>query len=233
MSIPLEAIGAAVKKEAAKEFEKIREIKETPKSELLYSKIRHDIAYILENSYDVLLSENEGTVSEVPRDAAFPELGSDKWESEVRGLTDVEKNKIKEETGWSDEIIDNIASMEEYEIYKNAGLKEVEIGGKPALIRDDIDWDQTDEKGKTNAERIKEGKPPLDKDGNAIELHHIGQHADSPLAELTWDEHRGVGNDGILHNKTKPTEVHGEGNTWTADRSHYWKDRAEYNENNM
>lgn len=231
MSI-LEAISAAAKNEVAKEFEKINEIKEN-KEVYPYHKIRHDIAYILENSYDVLLSENEGTVSEVSRDAAFPELGSEKREYEMCGLTDIEKKKIKEETGWSDEIVDNIDSMEEYEIYKNAGLKEVEIGGKPALIRDDIDWDQTDEKGKTNAERIKEGKPPLDKDGNAIQLHHIGQHADSPLAELTLDEHRRGGNDGILHNKTKPTEVHGEGNTWTADRSHYWKERAEYNENNL
>ena len=33
-------------------------------------------------------------------------------------LSDEEKQRIKEETGWSDEIIDAISSMEEEEIYK-------------------------------------------------------------------------------------------------------------------
>jgi len=42
-------------------------------------------------------------------------------------LSDEEKQMIKEETGWSDEIIDAISSMEEYEIYKKADLEEKEI----------------------------------------------------------------------------------------------------------
>lgn len=146
------------------------------------------------------------------------------------GLTDEQKAKIKEETGWSDEIIDAISSWEEYEIYKKAGLKEVEIGEKKALIRDDIDWEQVDEKGRTNTERVKRGLAPLDKTGDAIQLHHIGQHADSPLAELTFEEHRCNGNDTILHDKTKETETHGEGNTWDTERQTYWKERANYNE---
>ncbi len=146
------------------------------------------------------------------------------------GLTDEEKAKIKEETGWSDEIIDAIGSWEEYEIYKKARLKEVEINGRKVLIRSDIDWNQKDEKGRTNAERIKQGLAPLDKNGNAIELHHIGQHADSPLAELTFEEHRGGGNDTILHDKTKETETHGEGNTWDKERQEHWKGRAQLNE---
>ena len=40
----------------------------------------------------------------------------------IKELTDEEKRKIKKETGWSDEIINRINSMEQYEIYKNAGL---------------------------------------------------------------------------------------------------------------
>lgn len=146
------------------------------------------------------------------------------------GLTDEQKLKIKEETGWSDEIIEYIGSWEEYEIYKKAGLQEVEIGNKKCLIRDDIDWDQVDEKGRTNTERVKRGLAPLDKNGDAIQLHHIGQHADSPLAELTFEEHRCNGNDTILHDKSKETETHGEGNTWDSERQTYWKDRANYNE---
>lgn len=134
-----------------------------------------------------------------------------------------------EETGWSDEIINAIGSREEYEVYKKAGLKEVEIGEKKALIRNDIDWNQVDEKGRNNAERIEKGLAPLDKDGNSIELHHIGQREDSPLAELTFKEHRCDGNDTILHDKTKETETHGEGNTWDSQRQDYWNNRAEYN----
>ena len=69
MSI-IEAISAAAKKEIAKEFEKINEIREVKENKEVnpYQKIRHDIAYILENSYDVLISENEGAASEIPRD---------------------------------------------------------------------------------------------------------------------------------------------------------------------
>ena len=157
-------------------------------------------------------------------------LGDETNGIEKEGLTDEEKQRIKEVTGWSAEIIDSFRSTAEYEIYKKAELQEVEIGEKKALIRNDIDWGQTDEKGRTNEERIKRGLAPLDKNGDSIELHHIGQHADSPLAELTFKEHRGDGNDTILHDKKKETETHGEGNNWDNERQNYWKDRNEYNE---
>lgn len=156
------------------------------------------------------------------------------------GLTDEEKKKIKEGSGWSDEIVDVFRSMEEYEIYKKAELVETEISGKKCLIRKDIDWDTPFETGKyddkgepiyeTNQERVNRGRSPLDENGCPIELHHIGQHVDSPLAELTFEEHRCNGNDTILHDKTIETEAHGEGNVWDREREDYWKNRAEYNE---
>lgn len=145
---------------------------------------------------------------------------------ETRSLTDEEKQRIKDETGWSDEIVDAIGSMEEYQVYKNAGLVEAEVNGKKCLIRPDINWEQVDEKGRTNRERVERGLSPLDENGKPIELHHIGQHADSPLAELTFEEHRCNGNDTILHNKGVETEVHGEGSTWNQERADHWKDRA-------
>ena len=46
----------------------------------------------------------------------------------------------KKELGWSSAILDYICSKEEAEIYSKAGLKEAIIGGKPALIRQDINW---------------------------------------------------------------------------------------------
>ncbi len=145
-------------------------------------------------------------------------------ESKDTGLTEAQKAEIKESTGWSDEIIDSISSYKEYEVLKNADLQEVEINGKKVLIRNDIDWDQVDEKGRTNSERIKKGLAPLDKNGNSIELHHIGQHKDSPLAELTTSEH-----DMVPHNTTQKTEVHTSENNWDSQRKDHWKARSDYN----
>lgn len=144
---------------------------------------------------------------------------------EQKGLTDEQKQEIKEKTGWSDEIIDAIGSMEEAEIYMDAGLQEAEIDGKKCLIRADIDMDQTDEDGFSNRERMERGRPPITKDGQEVELHHIGQKPDSPLAELTTQEHRGVGNDTILHDKSKESEI--DRNEFSKERKSHWKSRAE------
>lgn len=139
-------------------------------------------------------------------------------------LTSEEKMKIIDETGWSDEIVDAIGSMEEYEIYREANLVEKEINGKKCLIREDIEWEQEDQMGRTNKERAEQGLSPIDENGKAIELHHIGQETDSPLAELTLEEHRGKGNDGVLHDKTKETEINR--NDFAVDKNAHWKERA-------
>ena len=135
------------------------------------------------------------------------------------------KEKLKAETGWSDEIIDAIGSQEEAEIYKNSGLIEAEVNGQKCLIRTDIDMDQKDEFGRTNKERMQEGKAPLDKDGKPIELHHIGQKSDAPLAELKREEHRGKGNDAILHDKNKNSEIDRE--VFATQRTEHWKSRSD------
>ena len=143
-------------------------------------------------------------------------------ENVKEGLTE------KEETGWSDEIVDAIGSWKEYEIYKNANLIEAEIDGKKCLIRNDINWNQKDEMGRTNKERAEQGLSPINKDGKVIELHHIGQHSNSPLAELTQEEHRGKGNDGILHDKTKESEINRQ--AFAEERSNHWSARAQESE---
>ena len=72
---------------------------------------------------------------------------------------------------------------------------------------------------------MNKGQVPVDSNGVPLQLHHIGQHLDSPLAELTFEEHRCGGNDTILHDKGKPTETHGEGNTWNQERKEHWFNR--------
>ena len=142
----------------------------------------------------------------------------------TRELSFEEKAKIKIETGWSNDFIIAIGSMKEYEIYKKAGLVEAEIDGKKCLIRSDIDMTQKDEFGKTNMERMAEGKSPIAQNGETVELHHIGQKADSPLAELTTQEHRGRGNDTILHDKQKESEI--DRISFSKERESHWIARA-------
>lgn len=142
-----------------------------------------------------------------------------------KGLTDEEKHIIKEKIGWSDDIIEFISSMEETKIYLDARLQEAEVDGKRCLIRDDVDMKQKDERGVSNTERMERGCPPFANDGQGIELHHIGQKIDSPLAELTTQEHRCIGHDTILHDKTKESEI--DRAKFAYERKRHWKARAE------
>ncbi len=190
-----------------------------------------DISYIERTSRAALIEQCSLKVSEAN---SFNNSVAETSETKSEGLTDEEKAKIKEETGWSDEIIDNIANMKQYEVLKNAGLKEVEINGRKCLIKENIDLDYADEDGITNRERMARGLAPLDsKTGKPLELHHLGQKADSPLVELTEEEHRtgeyedGKKNQSLWHDNTKETEVHGEGNNWDQERKAHWKERIE------
>ncbi len=233
------------------ETEKVSEAQgkwEAPSLDDLKSKLQDIFAAESDKSKDVMpemaaetpfgeqnpdsITLEDGTVVKLPGgengsdDLEGENLHGDGGEDQNRpeGLTDEQKEQIKKETGWSDEIVDAIDSMEEYEIYKNAGLVEAEIDGKKCLIREDIDWEQKDAMGRTNRERAEQGLSPINKDGKVIELHHIGQHADSPLAELTPEEHRGKGNDSILHDKTKESEI--DRQVFAGERSAHWEARA-------
>ena len=146
------------------------------------------------------------------------------------GLSEEEKLKIKEETDWSDEIINHIDNMDQYEIYKNAGLHEAEINGRKCLIKD-IDLDYVDPKtGLTNRELMAKGRNPYDaKTGEQIQLHHMGQKSDAPFAELCERSEHGDGNDAILHNKSdiswrRNPELENKYNN--EQRPDHWKERA-------
>lgn len=144
--------------------------------------------------------------------------------SELTPLSDESKTELKEKK-YPDSVIENIGSEEEKTIYENADLEPAEVNDRDALIKKDIDLNQEDDFGRTNLERMEQGLAPLDKDGNPIELHHVGQKMDSPLAELTRDEHRGKGNDTVLHNKQKESEINRE--DFAKERAEHWKSRAE------
>ena len=122
-------------------------------------------------------------------------------------------------------MLDSIGSEAEANIYEGADLEPTQINGKDALMRTDIDYDKKDIFGQTNLDRMNKGLAPLDAEERPVELHHIGQKQDSPLAELTQKEHRGKGNDNILHNKLKESDIDREG--FNKERQEHWKARAE------
>lgn len=178
------------------------------------------------------LVESEYDESNVSNSDDFQETeiidDSDATESEDDAET--VRAEINEKSNYSDEVNEKISSVEELEVYQKANLKEENIDGRTCLVRDDIDMEYIDPKsGMTNQELMEKGRAPYDaKTGERIELHHIGQDYNSPLAELTEDtEHGDYYSD--LHIK--------EGESWRNDsrkNNHYnnverpshWKSRV-------
>lgn len=152
------------------------------------------------------------------------------------------------EYGWSNNVVTFIRNEAECKIYKDAGLIEGEVGGNTALMNPTIGWEQMNPvmrytaeefntlffrqlpidfesiKGlaETNRERALQGYAPLDNEGHAIELHHVGQKVNSPLAELTSSQHDLPG----LHDNTIKSEVHTAQNDWSSQKKQYWIERA-------
>lgn len=143
----------------------------------------------------------------------------------LHGLTMDEAALIQRE-GYPLDVIKEFRSMDQYNVCKEAGLSSQMVNGKTALVRD-IDLNYADELGHTNLERMRQGLAALDPaTGEAYELHHIGQQADSTLAILTKGEHMRGGNNSIWHKFGEATQVHGAGNTWDAQRQAFWKNFA-------
>ena len=130
-----------------------------------------------------------------------------------------EAARIQKESKLDLSFIKNFKSVEEYNVYKEAGLQQVKVNGKWAYSQK-IDWDFVGDDGRTNAQRVHEGYAPLDPSGKPYELHHIGQEADSPLAILTSQQHHG--NDRILHHKNIVSKI--DRLAFKTEKKQFWKD---------
>lgn len=140
----------------------------------------------------------------------------------LNGLTMNQAAAIQKETKYPLDVIKQFKSMDEYNIYKNAGLTSKMLNNKTTLVQN-IDLNITDEFGLTNLQRMKQGLPPLDATKTPFQLHHVGQNSDGTLAMLTRAQHMQGGNNGILHNLGEVSKVsHGAdwqkivGDTWKA-----------------
>lgn len=129
-----------------------------------------------------------------------------KW-AERHGYTLLQESdyvKLSRESGWSPETVRWITTREQYELLRSAGLHEERICGRLCLVKDHIDVDYVfvTETGVriSNREQMQKGNSPRDAaTGKPIELHHLGQDANSPFVELTPEEHRLSGNYSIWH----------------------------------
>lgn len=136
-------------------------------------------------------------------------------------LTMNEAAILQRETKYPLTLLRQFHSMDEAKIYEKAGLQAATVNGKKALVRQ-IDWNRVDERGRTNAQRVKTGLNPIDEAGKPYELHHIGQNNDASFAVLTESEHMQGGNNKVLHWKDGSSEVD-HGSDWTKAKSDFWK----------
>jgi len=143
----------------------------------------------------------------------------ERLENELSGLVNLEEKTFES----LQEVFERV-SPEEIEIYNQANVETSEVNGREVLVRTDVDYEEKDVFGRTNLERMEIGLAPL-VEGKPIELHHIGQRMDSPLAELKVDEHRGSGNDGILHDKTQGSLINRI--EFNQEKVQHWQSRAE------
>lgn len=151
------------------------------------------------------------------------------YKATAGGLKMNEAALIQKESKYPLSLIGKFHSMEEYEVFKEAGLKTMMVNGKVALVQD-IDLDYVDDAtGLTNRQLMQKGNAPIDSGtGKAFELHHIGQKKDSPLAILNQDQHRGKGNFTKLHEYLKkmggdtPAKLSG----WKKQKEEFWMDMA-------
>lgn len=141
------------------------------------------------------------------------------------GLTIDEAATIQKNAKYPLEIIRRFKSMDEYNIYKGAGLEAKLVNGKSALVRP-IDPTIKDGNGLTNIERMKRGLAALDAEGNPYELHHVAQEKDGILAILTKAEHRGEGSFSKLHDLMRGSDID-HGSEWAKEREGFWKSLAE------
>lgn len=127
----------------------------------------------------------------------------------MNGLTMNEAAVLQKESGYPLDVIKQFKSMDEYNVYKNAGLKAQMVNGKLALVQDiDLNFKSTLANGTevTNLERMRQGLAPLDPaTGKYYQLHHINQNADGTLAILKEVEHQG--NASILNTVGKDSEI--------------------------
>lgn len=101
----------------------------------------------------------------------------------------------------------------------------VEFSGNKVYQRNDLfDPHAVDSRGRTNIQRMEKGLAPLDANGDSINLHHMLQSQDGPIAEVTQNFHTDNRRAIHINDKSIPSGIdRPQFDKW---RSGYWKQRA-------
>ncbi|HEJ8090239.1 TPA: HNH/ENDO VII family nuclease [Serratia liquefaciens] len=102
----------------------------------------------------------------------------------------------------------------------------IQFNGNKVYQRNDLfDPNAVDARGRSNIQRMEKGLAPLDANGNSVNLHHMLQRQDGPIAEVTQAFHKE--NHGVIHinDNSIPSGINRtEFDKW---RSNYWKERTQ------
>lgn len=144
------------------------------------------------------LAASEGYRSGAIVGAATGGLTEVSWlrNASTGGLTMSEAATVQMESKYPLEVVRGMRNMDEYEVYREAGLKPCVVEtpqGKRTVLARDLDLQRVDDNGHTNIWRMEHGYAPKDAEGHSYELHHVGQKNDGALAMLTRDEHDSKG----------------------------------------
>jgi hypothetical protein len=114
----------------------------------------------------------------------------------------------------------------------NCGLwNKTDYNGQTVYQRDDLvdpSYESpVDKYGRTNLKRMQQGLAPMGPDDLPVNLHHMLQTQDGPIAEISQSLHLGKESFGILHanyGSGIPSGI--DRDAFSAWKSQYWKDRA-------
>ncbi|WP_375651209.1 HNH/ENDO VII family nuclease, partial [Bartonella sp. OT172YNZD] len=76
----------------------------------------------------------------------------------------------------------------------------------------------------TNIERMETGRAPIGYDGESVELHHLSQTHESPIAEISHESHKKYTS--VIHDNPKTHQSLIEREKFGKWREEYWKERA-------
>ncbi|WP_392551414.1 hemagglutinin repeat-containing protein [Orbus wheelerorum] len=155
--------------------------------------------------------------------AAFGKVTSDASQGKVSQTTvkGTSNNVVKADTVTQADAKNYFGQQRQY--WSN---DPVQFKGNKVYQRNDLfDINFVDAKGRTNLERMQKGLAPIGKDGQSVNLHHMTQKQDGPIAEVTQNFHKD--NHSVIHVNDNSIPSGIDRNQFNKWRSEYWKNRAD------
>lgn len=158
----------------------------------------------------------------------FTQFASKKNLAELAAQGDLTKLAVKKE-------LTNLAAQEKKNWLKEKPIKftDSKFGQTNKVYqRDDlfdpnqiVSWTvKGEEVWGTNIERMETGRAPIGFDGKSVELHHLKQTPEGPIAEMSHESHNKYSS--VIHNNPQKHQTLIERKKFDKWREEYWKERA-------